>query len=210
MAMPGRRPASFRACLVLGASVLAVPVLAAVVTAVPATSAAAAHAASSSGAASSVTSAARAARNDALALISCTRAFWCMATGTFISSSGKHRAFAEQWKGGMWRRLPNPPGKAPAALSCATRSFCMANGGPTRSRGPACRCAGSAAAAVPPACSWLRPETARGSWSLGTASGGICGTRRPISAPATRRAPAVSVKSPAAVRRTALPSARRR
>lgn len=71
-------------------------------------------------------------RNDKLAFVSCTRVFWCLATGTFVTSSGRHRAFAEQWKGGTWHRVPNPPGRAPAALSCATRTFCLANGGPTR------------------------------------------------------------------------------
>ncbi len=121
MAMPERTPGKW---LVMLGHV--VPVLAVVIAMGPVTAAFAPVPARAA------TSAEHAPRNDALDRVSCTRAFWCMATGTFIGSAGRHRAFAEQWKGGMWRRLPSPPGRAPAALSCATRTFCLANGGPTQ------------------------------------------------------------------------------
>ncbi len=67
-----------------------------------------------------------------LASVSCVSGIDCVAVGQRVTSSGTDLNFAESWNGHRWRALPQPPSPGSldslAAVSCASRSACMAVG----------------------------------------------------------------------------------
>lgn len=66
-----------------------------------------------------------------LAADSCRSASWCMAVGSYTTTDNVRHALAMIFTGTSWRTLKNPPGKRLPAVSCSSRTFCMAAGGPT-------------------------------------------------------------------------------
>jgi hypothetical protein len=67
-----------------------------------------------------------------LAGVSCVGGTDCMAVGQRVTSSNRDLTFAESWNGRRWQVLPQPPSPGSmdglAAVSCASRSACMAVG----------------------------------------------------------------------------------
>ncbi len=67
-----------------------------------------------------------------LAGVSCVSGTDCVAVGQRVTSSGSDLNFAESWNGHRWQVLPQPPSPGSldslAAVSCASRSVCMAVG----------------------------------------------------------------------------------
>jgi hypothetical protein len=63
--------------------------------------------------------------------VSCLRAKWCMAVGSFTtteSSKNITRSLAEVWHGGSWRTLLTPPGAGLRTVTCSSDSYCVATG----------------------------------------------------------------------------------
>ena len=66
-----------------------------------------------------------------LSSVSCPTASWCMAVGSYTTTSGVQHALAQAWNGTTWQLL-KPPGTSLASVSCTATWFCLATGGPTR------------------------------------------------------------------------------
>jgi len=68
-----------------------------------------------------------------LASVSCMSGTNCVAVGQRVTSSNRDLNFAESWNGHRWLVLPQPPSPESSdeleAVSCASRSSCMAVGG---------------------------------------------------------------------------------
>ena len=116
---------SVAACAVcapaLAAPVLAAPVLAAPVLAAPALAAPA-----------GIQAAASVPAQLSLASDSCMSITDCVAVGQRVTTADRDLTLAESWNGHRWRILPQPPSPGSldslAAVSCASRSACMAVG----------------------------------------------------------------------------------